>query len=266
MEQHDLARKIREILPAETYGLKHYLLGDLHRDGAGNVWMHHDRTNITNGWECGDSALKIQKLLRDEGIESAICRGVSEDTIMKVHLFVRDKAGRIYDGVPLYPTIGAKHQVQEVYSPDEVTRYFGANKIYVHTGMPPVELCEENGALYLLAASVGLTYLITPPFPQPNCSATLFAVKKWGTAFSCHELHAKIDVKTYHKQRLSPLQQYAPDAMKERLHELRAKGCLGIWAATIKPSLAGIPQDVTAHLEDNVNVLLSLLEKQAAQA
>jgi hypothetical protein len=264
MEQ-DLARKIREILPAETYGLKHHLLGDVHRDDKG-VWIHHDRTDITNGWECGDAALKIQKLLHAEGIESAICRGVSEDTIAKVHLFVRDKTGVIYDGVPLYPTIGAKHQVQEVYTLEEIERNFRPNKLYTSTNLPPVTWTEDEGAVYLIAASTGLTYLITSPFPQPNCSATLFAVKKWGTAVSCHEIHAKIDIKQYHKQRLSPLPHYAPDAMKERLYELRAKDCLGIWAATIKPAVARIPPDVTAHLEDNVNVLLSLLEKQAALA
>jgi hypothetical protein len=47
---------------------------------------------------------------------------------------------------------------------------------------------------------------------------------------------------------------------------LRAKGRQDIRAASIEPASTGIPRDVTAHMEDNMNVLLSLLEKQAVLA
>jgi hypothetical protein len=265
MEQADIAKRIRELLPAETYGLKHYLLGEVRRDAAGNVWVDHDRTDIANGWECGDAALKVQTILRDEaGIESAICRGVSEDTIANVHMFVRDKSGTIYDGVPLYPTIGAKHRVKEVYSDEEIARHFGTGRLYIHTAMPPVTWTEDEGAVYLVAASVGLTYLITPSFPEPSCSATLFLVKKWGSIASCHEIHAKIDVSRYRKAGLAPLNEYRSEIARERLHELGSKNCLGIWGATVKPKSPLIPPDAKEHLEQNAHVLLSLLEKQAA--
>ena len=104
-----IAAEIRRELPAEKYGLKEWLMGDLYSTRTREYYVKMEWSDVSRGYDCFGSALRIRSILERHGRPSRIANGKSEDRVFQGHTYVIDSEGLVWDGTPFYPTIGAKH-------------------------------------------------------------------------------------------------------------------------------------------------------------
>jgi len=67
-------------------------------------------TSLKDGYDCFDAALKVKEILRNHDIKSDVYIGKDEMCLWDTHYFVITDDGITVDGVPLYKTIGARHE------------------------------------------------------------------------------------------------------------------------------------------------------------
>lgn len=251
-------------MPPEKYGLRQACMGTVYQDPEEGTYVHRDRENLQNGWECGDSALKIREMMREEGREVEVCQGISSDELMHVHLFARDAQGIIYDGTPLYKPIGEPHRVERVLSEDDIENRVKGTEVFLDKNMIPIQWSQKGETHYLVACSAGLTHFDISDNPEYK-QTILFVAKRKGREIACAEMIAVCDNEAYRKNGFSPMQEYTLEKSQERLRELRQQEIICMYAQGIFPRLQlEIPNDMTEMFRENLDVMCALIDHQEA--
>jgi len=217
----ELEPLIRERLPPERYGFKYQLMGSIFRRSYGySIRLKRDDPK-NYGWECSESALTIQDLLKEKlGVNGHICGGIDEYGLFKFHLYVfaKEPFNVILDGVPIYRFIDALHQVG-IIIPREVLVENISKPRRLREGLP-ISLLIRKESMYctnlqmleekpkILYKMLLATYRVVNYEPIDVVETTVFLYPK------------KFD-----KKKISPIQKNVnPEEIKERFQELKKMG------------------------------------------
>ena len=259
-EQGEIEKVIRERLPPEKYGLRQALLGPFYRDN-GRTYLLRDSKILAEGWDCGDGALTTSEVLTGLGVNNKICFGRSEDGAANRHFFVVSGSGTIYDPVPMYPFIGARHQILGEMSSKEIKEHKDKNKVILENGQVPVTWYSENSSKYVVVVGKSIYRVSGSGLPDRfSKQIGLLGIKFLESTASFYlEKIAVIDQRGYSEKGFVPQENRTLENSIERMGELRRIDVLRIFTRSF-PGIAPAPEDLTQKLDSNSDVFCSLIE------
>jgi len=268
--------EIRKEVPIEKYGHKEIVWEPIYIDIFHScLAIQKKRGNCSNGYDCADASLKAKEILEKNGIKSSIAEGISEDGMFcssRGHKFVViDGTDIIVDATPLYPFLGAKHNITEKI-PNEKLPYLSN---IIGLGSVVLNFQEKDKCRYLTCAAVNGIYIDENEKQTEN--VWIDVTRKCETPEEACRIIANPNgqiLRELFENGLEPLtKDYSLSEVTKRLEKLESKGAINIekigWDLSLKEignleaklkDFKYVSEDLERILSENTKEFVHLIE------